>query len=153
MSLPPSGGFIASHAAQEFGHGVACPWRIQAHPGQRINLTLYDFTGRAALDEALSGGAQRTFCRKYALLQEEGKGRETPICGGLERIRNVYISEGPILSIRMLPSKDAGSEVYFAIKYESMYLDIPPFVHVTALLCFKSNEYINPNCFCNTYEF
>lgn len=122
MLLPPSRGFISSHAAQEFGYGASCPWRIQASPGQRINLTLFDFTSRLALEDSLTGGTQRTYCRKYAMLQEEGKGRETPLCGGLERVRNVYISEGPVLDIRMLTTQVPNEDIYFAIKYEGTIL-------------------------------
>ena len=119
MTLPPSGGYIASQITNDFGHGSICPWRIQAPHGQRVNLTLFDFSSRIAKEESQSGGIQRTFCRKYALVKEKGKGHGTPICGGLERVRNVYISEGPTLDIQVLNSKVSSEEVFFAIKYES----------------------------------
>ncbi len=37
-------GYIASVITEETGVGSAdCPWQIRAKPGQKINVTLYDF--------------------------------------------------------------------------------------------------------------
>ena len=44
------GGFLASAVTEERGLGTfACPWLLQAGPGQRLNITLWDFTGPATL--------------------------------------------------------------------------------------------------------
>ena len=38
-------GYIANHVTHTIGCGSwRSPWRIQARPGQRINITLVDFT-------------------------------------------------------------------------------------------------------------
>lgn len=44
--LTPNSGFLSSVSTLESGVGLAsCPWLIDASPGQRINITLYSFTG------------------------------------------------------------------------------------------------------------
>ena len=44
VSLPGHDGYISSNTAQISGNGrQGCPWRIQAEPGQWINITLITF--------------------------------------------------------------------------------------------------------------
>ena len=39
-----SPGYISSAVTDDTGLGTAyCPWRLTTKPGQRLNLTLYDF--------------------------------------------------------------------------------------------------------------
>ncbi len=40
--------------------GASCPWQIQAQPGQRINLTLYDFAAKQSKGDGFG------CARKYA---------------------------------------------------------------------------------------
>ena len=43
-SLPGPDGFISSHIKQETGEGsITCPLRVEAAPGQHINITLFNF--------------------------------------------------------------------------------------------------------------
>ena len=42
--------------------GASCPWQIQAQPGQRINLTLYDFAAKQQPSKGDGFGC----ARKYA---------------------------------------------------------------------------------------
>ena len=42
--LPLPVGYISSSSVQENGDGsIRCPWKIQAMPGQRVNVTLINF--------------------------------------------------------------------------------------------------------------
>lgn len=45
LKVATTSGYLSSEVTFESGCGTAsCPWVIQAQPGQRINLTLLDFT-------------------------------------------------------------------------------------------------------------
>ena len=64
--------------------------------GQLINLTLFDFGiwTRQASDQP------GTFCDSYAVVRE-GPSLQQTICGGDERMRNVYISTSNSIEIIM----------------------------------------------------
>lgn len=56
---PPLTGFLSSYLAALYGHGTArCPWSIAVSPGQRIELTLIDFSlsARYRASKTLHGG-------------------------------------------------------------------------------------------------
>lgn len=45
------GGYLASVVTMETGLGTkTCPWVLQARPGQRINVTVWDFTGPVTIE-------------------------------------------------------------------------------------------------------
>ena len=45
LHVKPPSGYIASVATEQHGFGSSqCPWAIRAQPGQRINITLIDFS-------------------------------------------------------------------------------------------------------------
>ena len=44
-TVSPPSGYLSSQAASEHGPGTPnCPWLIKAQPGQKINVTLLDFS-------------------------------------------------------------------------------------------------------------
>ena len=110
-ALPTStqNGFISSSGTSR---DSGCLWRLRALPGQRLNITLYDFsvfrpstTGtQQSSDTALSPSHSKgmnSLCKKYAMIQDYPRRRETPVCGGLERVRNVFVSNTHQLTLRM----------------------------------------------------
>jgi len=106
--------------AQTHGYGSeACPWRIELQAGQRINITLIDFTpptllngtGSAVLNATGSDNTNTTegihSCNQYAILTEKDPGTQhVRICGGNRRERNVYTSKTNILEIRIGTKKN-----------------------------------------------
>ena len=42
VELPGPSGYISSQSLHATGSWM-CPWRLEAEPGQRINITLFDF--------------------------------------------------------------------------------------------------------------
>ena len=45
VSVAEPFGYLSSHISESHGYGsVACPWRIELQRGERINITLIDFT-------------------------------------------------------------------------------------------------------------
>ena len=99
--------------------GASCPWLIEVSPGQRVNISLFDFGVHRREKEAT--GHQAIFCHKYALIKETNLAQDTPICAGRERERNVYVSKGNRVEV-VLVRPDSGQEGgQFLLKYEGKY--------------------------------
>ena len=142
-------GFISSTTIQH--SSPPCPWRLRGLPGQRLNLTLYDFS--------IQGGTAATspsLCKRYALLQSSTERRETPICGGLERIRSVYLSSGHQLDLRLF-----SDGAHFLLHYEAVgcpRVAAPPNSHVQynentmVVICNNSNEKSYLTCKNNQWQ-
>ena len=44
IPLPGPDGFIASHISPDTGAGpITCTWKVEAAPGQHINVTIFNF--------------------------------------------------------------------------------------------------------------
>ena len=114
-------------------------WLIEASPGQRINITLWDF-GHAPI--RLSG------CIKYATVTEvssvDGE-QEKVVCGGqrgpADRQRHVYTSVGNALRIRLHVIADHNSDSEtahtprFLIHYQGFSLSVCLSVCLSASVC------------------
>ena len=61
------------------------PWRLEAAAGQRINISLLDFTDRRPRD--------RVTCRQYGYVLEKLNKRNVSVCGAELRTSHVYISD------------------------------------------------------------
>ena len=122
-ALPPPNGYLSSEAVpvSETGSPSPCSWRLTASPGQQINLTLYDFSVWQ-YGQGSGSSRGRTVCRRYAIISEGDGIRESPICGGTTRVKNIFISEGNMVDIRLMNSNDPDERAYFIIKYESKYI-------------------------------
>ena len=82
------------------------PWRLEAAAGQRINISLLDFTDRRPRD--------RVTCRQYGYVLEKLNKRNVSVCGAELRQSHVYISDSNNLRIVHTPN----SEQNFLIKVE-----------------------------------
>ena len=105
-------------------------WLIEAGPGQRINVTLWDFGHRFQRESA----ARLPGCVKYATVVEvssvDGE-EEKIICGSrrgtADRLRHVYTSVGNALRIRLhvIASEDSEAEQSstprFLIHYQGVF--------------------------------
>ena len=71
MTLTAREGHISSLITEERGVGsVKCPWKISLNPGQRINITLYDFGIPTDQELEKMGEHDSSLCFQYALLTE-----------------------------------------------------------------------------------
>jgi len=131
-------GYLASLTSFETGCGSSdSPWSIEAQPGQRINLTLLDFSLDSArrYDPNVGESAARV-CRVYATIKEKGSGvnsaegeraasttarRSITICGGESRVKTVHVSRDSVVEIRFIHSLSPPHTASFIIKFESEY--------------------------------
>ena len=117
-------GFISSTTMYDTPScgGSTHPWIILAKPGQRVNLTLYDFSADltyGALDKegVKAGGGESTeveVCHEYGFVEDPEGGQTQPICGGTRRVSQVYISHGHLVKVWLTNSRDLK---YFIIEY------------------------------------
>ena len=105
-------GFLSSWIAEHQGPGSAqCPWEMHTTSDRTINLTLLDIGTHAARKGVQYGG-----CRKYVTIEEmEGDvntGRVT-VCGGSQRERHVFLSQGQRVKVTFHPGHFAGQFLLF----------------------------------------
>src|SRR6218665_3970970 len=133
LTLPS--GYIASelymHPDRPSCDHTLYPWVIVAQRGQHINLTLYDF----ALDNAYGSGFQRgggvggggtgdgeRICRQYGWLADNGADRPTQICGGDQRVSEIYVSRGNSVKIWTVAVDKPSDQRKFVIGYTGQNL-------------------------------
>ena len=121
-TLHSSSGIIASLVSQQTIYGTdACPWRIEAKPGQRINITLYNFNtvpaGPSGRQTTYPGEKQGKFCRAYATLREgDTTSQSATICSSSSRIEPAYMSRTNIVEVRLL-NRNGATPDYFLMEY------------------------------------
>jgi len=124
--LNAQSGLISSQVTEETGCGVTeLPWIIEVGHGQRINITLFDFSMDAFLAPSstlpASGGlgsneggsnfgasdsGVRKTCRVYATIRETlSPGRSSTVCGAQGRVINVFTSLSNRVELRILSNK------------------------------------------------
>ena len=135
VTSAPSG-YLSSVVSTTTGCGRRdTPWKLTVRPGQRINISLYDFSAVMAATSpgenevagagAGAGGGTRalTQCRVYAVIRERTvhRMRNITVCGTKSRERNVYISLTNTVEIGLIVANARDKEKalpFFLVKYE-----------------------------------
>ncbi len=124
--VPGPLGYLSSTVTEETACGsVSSPWRIDALPGQRINITLMDFS--ADITDSNIGGqgsfTTREMCIRYGVITEGGmtsdSGMRMAICRGTIRTRHLYQSRSNSVVIYFSQDRDGKTAGNFLLKYES----------------------------------
>jgi len=126
-------GYLASYYAQTLGHGRPdCPWTIAVRPGQRIQLTLIDFSTDAryrvdhepgppappASAASAVDPAVPDFCYRYAQVSEgTSTSRRYTVCAEEAREQVVYTSSSNTLNVEITDTVLADVAINFLIKY------------------------------------
>ena len=107
VSLPSDTLYISNTVTERTKCGSKrSPWKLEALPGQQINLTLLDFTEHPSVPVVSERCAVR-----YALVKEQGM-RENSMCRGT---KGNYLSTSSSLKLSVLPG---GTHRRFFIKYQ-----------------------------------
>ena len=123
LHLRSSEGHLSSWVTATNGCGSAsCPWVVEALPGQRINITLFDFSISArnasnSLSSKLRPGYP-LYCHEYAVIKETEVPRSTTICGGDYRERVAYVSSSNKVEVTMISRKLGATVEYFLLQYK-----------------------------------
>lgn len=135
VKVPPAGGYLSAAKPQSTGGGgggsneghcgtLNCPWTLEANPGQRINLTLLDFSADLIkIPDGIPPGAPAgSICYRYASVRDGNLTKDLTGCGkegqGMRGgRRSVYLSESHVVQITIYTSHT--NNVHFLIRYQS----------------------------------
>ena len=105
-------GWIASEQTWDNGcGGPEHPWIISVKPGQRINITLYDFSIEKNVYIMDSNDLQ--VCHEYAIVRETDSWDDY-VCGGVRRVKHAYLSKGSTVEVHITNKE----RKYFLLHYE-----------------------------------
>ena len=112
MTLKELPGYLSNtrSVTPECGSIPDSPWKVEVKPGQKINLTLYEFSHDKSTDD--------NKCRTYAIVRERtmGRTRNITLCT-IDRQRHVYTSVTNSLEIGLVNNIPTN----FMIKYEGKF--------------------------------
>ncbi len=95
-----SGKLSSTNPANPDCSPVPRSWLISASPGQRINISLMDFSVKKQQQPRTGSG---TACVPYGFLLEPRLGVNKTLCGGVAREWEVYTTASSSLQIVLLP--------------------------------------------------
>ncbi len=123
MSKTPA--YILSESVSHGGCGrKSQPWILEAPSGQKINISLFDFT---ASNSGLNPEGRKQQCRSHGLVIEKSGKRNASFCvTGERRQRLLYLSAGNIVHIfdSSAQQQMTGVDVQFMLKVEGKQLVI-----------------------------
>lgn len=115
-------GHLANLVTESTGCGGSrAPWLIHARQGQRIQLTLYDFSlgrRRYTASQVTPSTTSVVTCNAYATVREPFDGRNVTIYGGKSRESLAYTSVSHVVEVAILTGEDGCDTPYFLMKYE-----------------------------------
>lgn len=140
VSVTSESQFISSSSALSDGGGAVqsalstCgskshPWRLEAPLGQRINISLLDFTPMTSGDQHHDSDV--TQCRQYGYIVDKAGKKNVSICTSVsddryrsdERHMHVYTSHSNSIDIVLTSGATIGSDAYnFLIKINGLYI-------------------------------
>lgn len=103
--LPGAGPVYLLGGDRQPASTASCIYHVTAAPGQRINVSLIDFSvGWGMASNMTSVGVVRhhVTCHRYAMISESATGPSVEVCASWKRQVNVYISQSNTLTILML---------------------------------------------------
>ncbi len=121
LHLTAPTGVLASMTTASSGCGSAtCPWVVEVLHGQRINVTLWDFSisYRNTSHNIRHRPGYPLYCHEYAMIKETEVPRTTTICGGEVRQKTVYISSTNRIEVHIVYRKTSRNGEHFLLKYE-----------------------------------
>ena len=111
ITLSSPTGYIANNRSTQ---RQPCTWVIEALPGQRVELTLMDFSESPAR-------AQRS-CVEYLVISERNTNENVVVCEGDPRVDRKYRSRSNVVHVRVNEQpKGRASPVHFLLKYEGLH--------------------------------
>lgn len=119
VKVTAQSGYISSVVTDESGCGSAfCPWILEGKTGQRINITMLDFTAPPTT-EVLAPGGDCSQYNDYVILREEREGKSIGICGGIKRRKHVYTTVKHKVSVTIGTAMQRENKGHFLLHYES----------------------------------
>lgn len=122
LKVTTPSGFLTSDVTWRTGCGTtSCPWLIEAERGQRINISLFDFSQGAKSVKTAK------ICYKYATLQEDSSiTKDITMCSDTDHQLegHIYLSDTNKVLVSLYTATSKEELHHFALKYEGMELYI-----------------------------
>ncbi|KAK2149906.1 hypothetical protein LSH36_432g02030 [Paralvinella palmiformis] len=113
--LPPSTGESGFLSPSERRWGFRqCPWRIRVRPGQRVNLTLHDYS-----DFGIRESDQPAVCRQYIVISDGDNDRVILACSHEIRSRTVYLSATNDIKVYFKTDPKVDTDVHFLLEFRA----------------------------------
>ena len=129
-------GYISSMITETTGCGsIDTPWLLRARPGQRLNVTLWDFDSVHRKDSGPSAGhpGLPPPCHVYAIIKERRVTSSKTVCPDSSRTSHVFTSQGNTVEIRIVTKRQENDDHgYFMLQFEGrpMHDYLCPIVHI-----------------------
>ena len=129
VTLTSQTGYLGSAASRMVGQSgtSSCPYRLQGKPGQRFNITLYNFASTSQLTADSSARKVSRVgpdvCHEIAVIQD---GRQAPkrsftVCSRQPRTIIGLVSQSHEVDIHFVSRSSEASGIQFLIKYEGTH--------------------------------
>ena len=121
IDVSEKSGYLASSVTDAYAYGGGnCPWQLTVEPGQKINITLLDFSLKPHSASTLPSNLEHDigYCNVYAMISEPGHKRETAICGGTKRQQVAYLSETHAVEVKLTALNSADNQINFLLRFE-----------------------------------
>ena len=117
IKLNKSTGYIATIETEEHGFGSAdCPWKITVNPGQKINITLFNF---ARYSITTSGSVRPEVCYEIGEIKENSERKRITLCDAVGgRQTRIYVSKTNTVSLQFVSGPTLKSLGAFLFKYD-----------------------------------
>ena len=129
VTMTSQEGHIASMITEETGYGSAgCPWKIRVLPGQRINLTVFDFNRPWPFTNSQTFARSDTAegCPISAVIDDESETKHIQLCDAGDRQRHLYLSSSNELSVHFAIRTMTTKHYYVMVHYKGKILTVIP---------------------------
>lgn len=110
------------------------PLEIKAFPGQRINLTLYDFNTPYLSEQTMQYDASsHVRCDEFVNILDNNAKSKTKLCPGNERVKHGYLSTNDSLLVYFKRIPSAQKSKRFLLEFEGKTCPASPLVYNTAI--------------------
>ena len=115
-------GYLSSYITRQTGCGNADhPWMLKAEIGQRINITLIDFTS----NQNTLSGVNSNVCMVYATIRESDSAITHTVCGGKgHKVIPVFMSASNKVEVKIVskPKQTDSNDGHFLLKFKGIVL-------------------------------
>ena len=133
VTLTSPSGYLSSTVASTSRVGTTkCPWHLLAKPGQKINITAFNFVNNpigGATDDDDTGLRPQTdnnaVCYQFATVTEGYSKRMLTVCSGEARSKSIYVSASNALTIEFMDRRSAPQQsMQFLLEYRGKHLHV-----------------------------
>ena len=121
IKLTKPEGYLSSAVASRTGCGFQmAPWKLEAKPGQQIQISFVEFNTSEAQLHNIGGTSPE--CRERAFLMDLPAGRKIKICPRHSRVSDAYVSVNNTLEVTLSSRSVMNDGNHFLIHYQCKLL-------------------------------